>query len=126
MPQLSLSNTLVLMMAAMLGWACVNAILGAIRLNRSYELIPSKFIYPANCSPERCLDAVGFIRFITPRLWIFGLLGLALCVGLLINEFTDLLSFLPGWFSEGASLFLFIPIFVWYVIFISKAAKRFW
>ena len=44
MPQLSMSNYLVLIMAGMLVWVSVNAILGVIRLNRSYGLIPNKFI----------------------------------------------------------------------------------
>ena len=126
MPNLSLSNYLVLFMSIMLGWASINVILSVIRLNRTYELMPSRFIYPANCKPELCLDPAGFIRFMTPRLWGFGLLGLVVCAFLLLNEFTDLLSGLPSWFSSGVSLFLFLPIFVWYVIFINKAANRFW
>ena len=126
MPQLSMSNYLVLIMAGMLVWVSVNAILGVIRLNRSYELIPNKFIYPSNCSPELCQDPAGFIRFITPRLWAFGLVGLALAAFIVVNEFTGLLSGLPAWFSNGVSLFMFLPIFVWYIAFISKAAKRFW
>ena len=126
MPNLSISNFLELFMAVMLAWASVNVILSVIRLNRTYELTPSRFIYPADCKPELCRDPAGFIRFMTPRLWIFGLLGLALCALLLLSEFTDLLSGLPFWFSNGVSLILFLPIFLWYVIFINKAAKRFW
>ena len=76
MPQMDTSNVLVLVMAAMLTWVSVNVILGVVRLNRTYELIPNKFIYPANCKPDLCVDPVGFIRFMTPRLWGFGILGL--------------------------------------------------
>lgn len=126
MPELSMSNYLVLMMAAMLLWVSFQAIRGAIQLNRTYELIPSRFIYPANCKPELCLDPAGFIRFITPRLWGFGLVGFALCALMLANEFWGILSFLPAWFADGASLFLFLPVFAWYIVFINKAAKRFW
>jgi hypothetical protein len=126
MQELSTSNILVLILAAMLAWASVNVIAAAIKINRTYELGPNRYIYPANCKPEACTDVAGFIRFITPRLWGFGVLGLLICVFFLVNEFTGLLSFLPDWFSNGAALFLFIPIFIWYVIFINKAAKRFW
>jgi hypothetical protein len=121
-----MSNLLVLMMAAMLLWVSIQAIRGAVQLNRTYELVPNRFIYPGNCKPELCLDPAGFIRFIVPRLWGFGLIGLALCALMLANEFWGILNFLPAWFSNGASLFLFLPIFAWYIIFINKAAKRFW
>ena len=126
MPQLSMSNYLVLIMALMLAWICVKAIAAAVRLNRTYELFPNKILYPANCRPEDCQDPAGFIRFMVPRLWIFGLAGIALSVFLILNEFTGLLASFPTWFSQGASLFLFLPLFVWYIAFINKAAKRFW
>ena len=126
MPELSSSNVLVLLMTAMLVWVSVNVLLAVIRLNRSYELAPNRFIYPANCKPELCLDPLGFIRFISPRLIAFGVLGLLLSVFMVVNEMTSLLSALPDWFSQGAALFLFVPLFIWYVIFINKAAKRFW
>ena len=126
MSELSSSNILVLILAGMLAWLSVNVLTAAVRLNRTYELFPSRFIYPANRKPELCQDPGGFITFITPRLLAFGILGLLLCVFFVVNEFTGLLSFLPDWFSSGAALFLFIPLFVWYVIFINKADKRFW
>lgn len=126
MPQLSASNLLVLILAAMLAWVSVNVLISIVRLNRTYELNPSRFIYPANCRPEQCRDVVGFIRFVTPRFVIFGVLGLLLCVFFIVNEMTGLLSALPDWFSNGAALFLFVPLFVWYVVFINKAAKRYW
>ena len=126
MPELSSSNVLVLLMTAMLVWVSVNVLLAVIRMIRSYELVHNRFIYPANCKPELCLDPLGFIRFISPRLIAFGVLGLLLSVFMVVNEMTGLLSALPDWFSQGAALFLFVPLFIWYVIFINKAAKRFW
>lgn len=126
MPQLTTSNYLVLLMAGMLVWVSVNVLIAIVRLNRSYELTPNRFIYPGNCKPERCQDLVGFVGFITPRLAAFGVLGLLLAVLMLVCELTDLLAGLPDWFRNGAALFLFMPLFIWYVIFINKAAKRFW
>ncbi len=126
MPQFSSSNLLVFLLAGMLIWVSVNMLLAALRLNRSYELGPSRFIYPANCKPELCQDPLGFIRFISPRLVIFGLVGLLLAALMLVCELTQLLASLPDWFTQGVSLFLFLPLFVWYVIFINKAAKKFW
>ena len=99
MPELSSSNVLVLLMTAMLVWVSVNVLLAVIRMIRSYELVPNRFIYPANCKPELCLDPLGFIRFISPRLIAFGVLGLLLSVFMVVNEMTGLLSALPDWFS---------------------------
>ena len=80
MPQLTTSNYLVLLMAGMLVWVSVNVLIAIVRLNRTYELTPNRFIYPGNCKPERCQDLVGFVGFITPRLAAFGVLGLLLAV----------------------------------------------
>ena len=126
MNELDYSNILVLLLAGMLVWACANVLIAIIRLNRTYDLTPNRFIYPANCKPEHCRDVVGFVSFMTPRLLTFGILGVILAAFYVVNELTGLFSFLPDWFSSGVSLFLFIPLFVWYVIFINKAAKRFW
>ena len=95
MPELSSSNLLVLLLAAMVGWLGVGVLLAVVRLNRTYELFPSRFIYPANCKPEDCQDPAGFIRFMTPRLAVFGPLCVLICVFYLLNEFTGLLSGLP-------------------------------
>lgn len=126
MPELSSSNALVLIMTAMLVWVSVNVLISIIRLNKSYDLVPSRFLYPANCDPALCRDPAGFIRFMTPRLIAFGVLGLLLAVFFVLNEMTALFSALPDWFSKWAAPFLFVPLFVWYVIFINQAAKRFW
>ena len=126
MDNLSTSNLLVLVLAGMLIWLSVNVLIAVIRLNRTYDMAPGRFLYPANCKPELCQDPGGFIAFIFPRLVAFSVLGLVLAALLLVNELTDLLAGLPGWFTNGAALFGFLPLFIWYVIFINKAAKRFW
>ncbi len=126
MNQPDLSNLLVLALAGMLAWLSVNILLSVYKLNKSYELSPNRFIYPANCKPELCQDVAGFIGFITPRLVIFGVLGLLVTGFYLVNELTAVFSFLPAWFAKGLSYFLFVPLFIWYVIFINKAAKKFW
>ena len=126
MPQFSSTELFSFAMAALLIWVGVSILIAVIRLNRSYELTANRFLYPANCKPEDCQDPAGFIRFMTPRLAVFGPLCVLICVFYLLNEFTGLLSGLPKWFSNGAALFLFLPLFVWYIVFINKAAKRFW
>lgn len=126
MPELSYSNILVLILAAMLIWVSINVLLAIAKINRTYQLTPSRFIYPANNKPEDCKDVVGFISFMTPRLVGFSVMGLLIAAFILVNELTSLFAALPGWFTQGAVFFLFIPIFIWYVIFINKAARKFW
>ena len=126
MNELDYSNFLALILAAMLAWVCVNILLSIYKLNKSYEMNPNRFIYPANCKPEDCRDVVGFVGFMTPRLVAFGVLGLLMSAFFVVNELTDFFNFLPNWFTKGAVFFLFVPLFVWYVVFINKAAKRFW
>ena len=126
MPQLSYAQAIALIMTAMLVWVSVNVLISTIRINLSYELVSSRYIYPAKCKPELCIDPAGYIAFITPRMIVFGILGLLMSACYVVNEFTKLFSALPTWFTDRPALFFFLPLFIWYVIFINKAAKRFW
>ncbi len=126
MQKLDYSNLFVLILAGMLVWISVNVLISILRLNKSYEMTPNRFIYPASCKPEACHDVAGFIAFMTPRLVAFGVLGLLIAAFFVVSEFTPVFSFLPDWFTKGAGFFLFLPLFIWYMIFINKAAKRFW
>lgn len=120
------SKTLALVVALMLAWVCVSVLLAVRKLNKTYQLESNRFLYPASCRPESCKDIVGFVRFITPRMVGFGVAGLVLCVFLVCSELLGLLSFLPEWLSKRSAFVLFLPLFVWYAVFINKAAKRFW
>ena len=95
-------HLLTVMLLAMLIWAGSYAIYTAIRLQREYTLFDNKFLYPANCKPGDCTDVVGFISYILPRLWILGLLCLAVAVIMALVNFTGALSFLPTWFVSYA------------------------
>ena len=126
MPQFSSTELFSFAMAALLIWVGVSILIAVIRLNRSYELTANRFLYPANCKPESCKDLVGFVAFITSRMIAFAIVCLLLAAFVLVHALTDLLSGLPAWLEHGLSLILFMPLFVWYVVFINQAAKRFW
>lgn len=115
-----------LAMALLLLWVGVNLLVNVVRLNKTYELTANRFLYPANCRPEDCKNVAGFIRFMTPRMIAFGVLCLLFAVFVTLQSMTALFSELPPWIGNGLPLLLFLPLFVWYVIFINKAAKRFW
>ena len=126
MPSLSPSQIFSLVAAAILVWFCVNILISAALLKRTAQLRPSRYLFPARCKADKCLDPAGYIRFIMPRLLIFAALGLLMAAFLVVNVMTDLTASLPLWFQSRIELFLFLPLFVWYVVFINKAAKRFW
>ena len=119
-------HLLTVMLLAMLIWAGSYAIYTAIRLQREYTLFDNKFLYPANCKPGDCTDVVGFISYILPRLWILGLLCLAVAVIMALVNFTGALSFLPTWFVSYVLPFLGFCIFAWYIVVNARAAKKFW
>ena len=112
--------------AAMLVWAGINVLSALRRLNRDYVLEPNRFLYPANCRPELCRDPGGFIAFITPRMAVFGAAALIVAALTVCNELLGLFAFLSPGLAGGVPLLLFAPLFVWYIVFINKAAKRFW
>ncbi len=119
------TNVLSLIAAALLIWTGIGILIAVKKLNDSYELAPNKFLYPANCKPSQCKDPVGFIAFITPRLILFAVLMLILSAFLILSV-TTLLSWMPEWISQYGAYLLFFPLFIWYVVFINQAAKRFW
>lgn len=115
-----------LLLAALLVWVAVSILIAIIRINKTYVLTPNRFLYPANFKPEDCKDIAGLIAFLTPRFVIFCVLCLLLAAFLLLMELTTIFDWLPGWLHNASSLFFFLPLFVWYIVFINKAAKRFW
>lgn len=126
MSDFSLSSALTIAVAGLLIWAGISILIGLKRINETFELVPNRFIYPSNFKPEKCKDPAGFIGFITPRLRAFALLSLLLSVLLILQSVTKVFAFLPDWLAKRASSLLFIPLFIWYVFVINKAAKQYW
>lgn len=126
MQELSYADLFGLILAVMLVWISVSILISIIKMNKTYVLEASRFIFPASCKPDDCKDVAGFIGFMTPRFVIFCILCLLFAVFLLLLELTTVFDWVPNWFNNGSALFLFLPVFIWYVIFINKAAKKFW
>ncbi len=114
-----------LMLVGMLGWAGIYAVYTAIKLNREYYLFPNRFLYPANCSPDACTDVTGFISFILPRLWILGILCLALAALMTVVDLMQIFV-LPYWISTYLLPFSGFAVFAWYISVNARSAKRFW
>ena len=126
MSQLNSTTVLDLIMAATLVWCCVNLLLAVIKLKQNYMLVPNRFLYPASCKPEKCKDVAGFVAFICPRILIFAVLGLLISLLLVCILLFGLFDGLPGWVTRWLPVGLFLVLFVWYGIFINKAARRYW
>ena len=65
-------NTLDLFLLLTLLAVAVYSLYLVIRLRRTRELFPSRFLYPGNCEPEDCIDPDGFIDYILPRLTLLS------------------------------------------------------
>ena len=126
MPQIGINSMLYIAVAGFLIWAGISILLAVKRINDTYVLSPNRLIYPANYKPELCKDPAGCIAFITPRIIIFAVAALLISCLLILQGFTGFLTFLPDWLESRIAILLFIPFFIWYVIFINKAAKAFW
>lgn len=97
----------------------------AVRLMKLKYLFPSKFLYPSNCSPEDCLDAPGFIRFIVPRLLILSVSSLVCGIALLLISTMKLIE-LPRWVDLYLLPGVMVLFFAWYIWVQSRCYKRFW
>ena len=126
MSQIIYSKITALFISAMLVFTSVNILIAVIRMNKTYMLLPSRFLYPANCKPENCKDIAGFIAFITPRLIAYVILTLLIAVLFILFEMTDSFTGVPALLKKIIPFILFLPLFVWYIVFINKAGKNFW
>ena len=99
------------------------ALYTVIRLHVTQYLFPNRFLYPSNCKPEDCTDVGGFIKYIVPRLLIFGIACLLLGSFLALSWFAGLFT-LPKWL-DYVMPFLGIGIFAWYIVIQNKVYKLF-
>lgn len=95
----------------------------AIRLRITLMLFPNKFIYPANCRAEDCLDEDGFIDYIIPRLMIWSLLMLVVAVAYTVNAF---ILMYDHWIIDIATIIVPVVVVGWLMFIQRASAKRFW
>lgn len=113
------SLILIVMLAGYGGYS----VYSAIRLRREGVMFPSKVLYPGNCNPADCVDQVGFISYIFPRLLIFGI-ACILSAG--ATAFDTYIGFHLPPVMQYILPFSFLPILVWYMVVQNKASKLFW
>lgn len=122
-----------LLIFVMLGGTAAYSIYTYVRLRRYWGFFPNKFLLPANCKPEDCLDEDGYLEYMAPKLLIFGLLCI-LCAVVYVPVMLPNIALLMG-MEEGTTFytvycsivpFLGFGAFVWYMVCQTKASKRFW
>lgn len=120
----ALDNTFRIVLIVMLVGCAAYALYSAIRLRVTCELVDNKFIYPGNCKPADCLDALGFIDYIFPRCVIFSVVMLVLAVVYTLLSYVVKLSGLV--YFDLAMIVLPVLAFVWFMYVQRKAAREFW
>lgn len=102
-----------------------------LHLRKSWGFFPNKFLLPANCPPEECLDEDGYLEYISKRMLIFG----CLCLGLgllylpvMLPNFAVLLGLSATAYNilYYAMPFLGVAVYVWFIICQFRASKKFW
>lgn len=115
-----LDVVLLAMLVAVAGYAMYTA----IRLKKEYMLFPNKFLYPAGCAPEDCLDQWGYIDYIIPKLTILSIacFVMAIAYGVRVFMFPEV----EHWTIQIATLLLPFGVLLWYAIIQNKVSKTFW
>lgn len=127
----SILNMMGLLIFAMLVGSGGYAIYTYARLRRQWGFFPNKFLLPANCPAEECLDGDGYLSYISPRLLIFGVLCIVcgiLYLPVMLPNLGILLG-LEGTLStvySGVVPMLGFGVFIWYMVCQTKASRKFW
>ena len=129
MPTLTNANSMLngdfmtVLLSVMLVAAALYGLYTAIRLRVSCMLFPNKFLFPANCKIEDCLDEDGFIDYMTPRLMAWSIAMLVVGVAYVLNSFV---FHFGGYTVELVSIFVPVVVIAWLMVMQRTAAKRFW
>ncbi len=118
-----MGGMLSIILLIMLVGSGVYALYTYIRLHRTCALFPNKFLYPGNCTPDKCVDVDGFIDYIEPRLLVLGV-AMLLC-GIAYGLYSMLLKGSIIW-VDIATIVIPAGIFVWYMVVQRKASKEYW
>ena len=100
----------------------VYTIVGYLKQRKSKEVLDHKIMCPGGSPASECKNPAGFIAYILPRAFIFGIIitvfgaGLGYCYFRSITEKAILLicTFTP------------VVVLIWFAIVLNKARKLFW
>ncbi len=93
-----------------------------VKLRVAGRLFPNGLLIPKNKTVKDCLDAPGYIRYVSPRLLIVGVIvTLSGVLGLLNGALQ-----LYGVLVSEIFIMICLAVLVWYAICTVRANKRFW
>ncbi|MBO2527229.1 MAG: hypothetical protein CW335_03495 [Clostridiales bacterium] len=118
-----MSGMLGLILLVLLYGSGIYALYTYFRLHRTCELFPNKFMYPGNCTPDKCIDVDGFIDYIEPRLLLLGV-AMIIC-GIAYFVYAMILKANLIW-ADILSIVLPAGIFAWYMLVQRKASREYW
>lgn len=116
-------DLLSIFLSVMVLGCAVYGLYAAIRVRVTYMLFPNKFLFPANCKMEDCLDEDGYIEYIVPRLMIWSILMLIVGIVYSLNAFV---FFYGGWIIDIATIVVPVAVIGWLMVIQRSSAKRFW
>lgn len=93
-----------------------------IKLRVAGRLFPNGLLIPKNKTVKDCADAPGYIRYLSPRLLIVGVIVTLSGVLGLLNETLDLYGVLVSEIIVAVCL----TVLIWYAACTVRANKRFW
>ena len=90
--------------------------------SKSKEVLDNKISCPTDCKGKDCLDPEMFIKFIQPKVLIFG-------IGLLVFGGINLYVYVTktkDMFINIITVVLPLLLLLWYAMCVYNARKRFW
>lgn len=100
----------------------VYAVWTSLQMRGWTELRANKFIYPNGCTLENCQEPQAFLRYMRPRVLLFGVLCLLTAVTFLCGTYVPQC---PRWML-WITLALGVSAVALYVFNIRRVGARFW
>lgn len=97
-----------------------------VRIRREWQLFDNKLMLPGNCTAADCADPDGFLEFMSPKLFAFGIAVFLLGLGYLPEVLNLPLPDLLFRVIDITLTVLSLGAFVAFILIQRKAAKLFW
>ncbi|MEG1757465.1 MAG: hypothetical protein RR058_03410 [Oscillospiraceae bacterium] len=110
-----------LLIALSLLYFGVNALMACAKLNKTGVLFENKMLYPTDCDYTKCKDPAAFIKFMSPRMVVFGVIALLEAGIGILNMYYPSVQYI-----YFAVMGLFLCVLIWFGISTRQASQKFW
>lgn len=94
-----------------------------MRLKKERTLFPNRLMYPNYCRIAECVDAEGFMDYISPRLIILSIVMLISGILFLLQQF---LPILDNIYVYTGVMAVPVAVYIWFTRCLKKAARLYW